>query len=206
MKKPTSMQRVPTRLRPPGPESPADLVRARTEAMNAHSAPRAWPEWVLPCVREVPTTSGVYAVFDRDTGTYYYGSTRHLRSRWIAHRKAIGTTHWPTVSNAPAGLKGRFSFVVIAECPLPAARLLERALIRASAHAGVKLKNKAHTSVRPLSPRGPDRRERLLTHNGETMPVKAWLQRLGISRRSLNDRSKEWGVHEVLSRPRKSCQ
>lgn len=75
MKKPTSMQRVPTRLRPPGPESPADLVRARTEAMNAHSAPRAWPEWVLPCVREVPTTSGVYAVFDRDTGMYYYGST-----------------------------------------------------------------------------------------------------------------------------------
>ena len=46
------------------------------------------------------------------------------------------------------------------------------------------------------------RNNRLLTHNGETMPMSEWAERIGISLSSIHARLKlGWSVSEALDRP-----
>jgi hypothetical protein len=45
------------------------------------------------------------------------------------------------------------------------------------------------------------RQTKLITFNGESLPLREWARRLGIDKNSLKDRLKRWPLHEALTQP-----
>lgn len=45
------------------------------------------------------------------------------------------------------------------------------------------------------------RQTKLITFNGESLPLREWARRIGIDKNSLKDRLKRWPLHEALTEP-----